>query len=87
MPKLARSFFHFHHDICVYSGNFVLPLIFNTFRDSTSYFWEQPIREFGPDQCIAYMEEMLDAVLTGDAVKSKAYLYRQMERYKEVISK
>ncbi|MEE1299320.1 MAG: GntR family transcriptional regulator, partial [Acutalibacteraceae bacterium] len=43
VPKLARSFFHFHHNLCVYSGNFVLPLIFNTFKESTAYFWEQPI--------------------------------------------
>ena len=40
VPKLARSFFHFHHNLCVYSGNFVLPLIFNTFKESTAYFWE-----------------------------------------------
>ena len=83
--KLARSFFHFHHDLCVYSGNFVLPLLFNTFKDSTSYFWEQPIRELGPDRCIEFMEAMLEAVLTGDARRSKAYLHGQLEMYKDLI--
>ena len=86
VPKLARSFFHFHHNLCVYSGNFVLPLIFNTFKDSTSYFWEQPIREFGPERCIEFMEAMLEAVLTGDAKQSKAYLHGQLELYRDVIA-
>ena len=86
VPKLARSFFHFHHNLCVYSGNFVLPLIFNTFKDSTSYFWEQPIREFGPERCIEFMEAMLEAVLTGDAKQSKAYLHAQLELYRDVIA-
>ena len=86
VPKLARSFFHYHHDFCVYSGNFVLPLIFNTFKESTSYFWEQPIREFGPDRCIEFMEAMLEAVLTGDAKRSKAYLRGQLVLYRDVIA-
>ena len=85
VPKLAKCFFGFHHDLCVYSGNFVLPLIFNTFKESTSYFWEQPIRELGPDRCLQFMEAMLDAVLTGDARKSKAYLHGQLDLYRDVI--
>ena len=86
VPKLARSFFHFHHNLCVYSGNFVLPLIFNTFKESTTYFWEQPIREFGPERCIEFMEAMLDAVMTRDAKRSKAYLRGQLELYRDVIA-
>lgn len=86
VPKLARSFFQYHHDFCVYSGNFVLPLIFNTFKESTSYFWEQPIRELGPDRCIEFMEAMLDAVLTGDAKRSKAYLRGQLVMYRDIIA-
>lgn len=86
VQKLARAFFHFHHDLCVYSGNFVLPLIFNTFKDSTSYFWEQPIKEFGPERCIEFMEAMLEAVLTGDAKRSKAYLRGQLVLYRDVIA-
>ncbi len=86
VPKLARSFFHFHHNLCVYSGNFVLPLIFNTFKESTAYFWEQPIREFGPERCIEFMEAMLDAVMTRDAKRSKAYLRGQLELYRDVIA-
>lgn len=86
VPKLARSFFHFHHNLCVYSGNFVLPLIFNTFKDSTSYFWEQPIREFGPERCIEFMEAMLETVLLRDAKRSKAYLRAQLEMYRDVIA-
>lgn len=86
VPKLAKAFFHYHHDICVYSGNFVLPLIFNTFKDSTSYFWEQPIREFGPDRCIEFMEAFYQTLLEKDARKSKAYLRGQLELYRDVIA-
>ncbi len=86
VPKLARAFFHFHHDLCVYSGNFVLPLLFNTFKESTSYFWEQPILEFGPERCLEFMQAMLDAVLTGDAKKSIAYLRGQLDLYRDVLA-
>lgn len=86
VPKLAMSFFDYHHDLCVYSGNFVLPLIFNTFKDSTSYFWEQPIKEYGPERCIEFMEAMHQTVLEKDARKSKAYLRGQLELYRDVIA-
>lgn len=84
---LAQKFFTFHHDVCFCSGNFVLPLLFNTFKSSTTYFWEQPIREFGVDKCMKYMQGMYDAIMTGDAEKSKAFLQNELETYKRELSK
>ncbi len=86
VPKLARSFFHYHHNICVYSGNFVLPLLFNTFKESTSYFWEAPIRVFGPERCVEFMEEMLEEIMSGDAERPIKYMKEQLALYREVIS-
>lgn len=86
VPKLARSFFHFHHNICVYSGNFVLPLIFNSFKESTSYFWETPIRVFGADRCIEMMEEVYRTIETGDADICVKYLRDQLDLFRDVIS-
>ncbi|MBQ1706927.1 MAG: hypothetical protein II033_04075, partial [Clostridia bacterium] len=54
--------------------------------ESTTYFWEQPIREFGPERCIEFMEAILDAVMTRDAKRSKAYLRGQLELYRDVIA-
>ena len=85
VPKLARAFFHYHHDLCVYSGNFVLPLIFNSFKESTSYFWEVPIRALGADRCVVYMEEMQEMVETRDADRCTDYLHRQLDMYRDVI--
>lgn len=84
---LAQKFFGFHHDICFCSGNFVLPLLFNTFRSSTTYFWEKPIREFGTDQCLSYLQGMFDAIMTGDAETAKDYLHDELEVYKKELAK
>ncbi len=82
---LAQYFFEFHHTLCVCSGNFVLPLLFNTFRESTTYFWEQPIREFGVEAVMRDLQEMYDAVMTGSSETSIAYFHHEMEVYRSML--
>lgn len=84
---LAQKFFRFHHDICFCSGNFVLPLLFNTFKSSTTYFWEAPIRDFGVETCMGYMQGMYDAIMQKDAEVSKKFLRDELDAYKQELAK
>ncbi len=86
VEELAHRYFHFHHDICVCSGNFVLPLLFNTFEQSTTYFWELPIREFGSDWCMEMMQGMYDAILTGESSKSIEFFRNEIRIYREELA-
>ena len=87
VETLAKMFFQFHHDICFCSGNFVLPMVFNSFRYSTSYFWEQPIRELGAERCVELLHGMMNAILTGDSEKSIAFFRQEMDIYIAELSK
>lgn len=85
--KLAMMYFDFHHDICICSGNFVLPLLFNTFRNSTTYFWEQPVRVLGVARSMEFMKGMYESILTGDAEESKRFFRSEMQYYKDLLQK
>ena len=72
---LAVSFFDFHHDICFVSGNFILPLLFNSFRVVTLSYWEYAIRFLGRDECIKLMTDLLSVIQARDAEKSLGFLH------------
>jgi GntR family transcriptional repressor for pyruvate dehydrogenase complex len=71
---LARSFFAFHHDICVCSGNFILALLFNTFDTITLAYWRIAIDKLGKKRCIELLEGMLKCITSRKAEDAKNYL-------------
>lgn len=79
--KLATSFFTFHHDICVLSGNFILPLLFNTFEYVTLAYWEKAISNLGRTKCIDLLEGFFGVIKKGDADQCKLYLQKEFEIY------
>lgn len=72
--SLAEAFFNFHHDICVCSGNFILPLLFNTFRFVTLAYWEEAIRKLGREKCLSFMHGLLEKIREKNADEASAYL-------------
>ena len=79
--SLALCFFDFHHDICFVSGNFILPLLFNSFRSVTLAYWEHAIRMLGKDVCIQLMKDLLDVLKQKDAKRSIDFLQEQFRMY------
>lgn len=77
VTELAISFFEFHHDICCCSGNFVLPLIFNTFKNVTIAYWEEAVRKLGARQCVQYEKMFLDVLKEQNAASSRAFLEKE----------
>lgn len=79
--SLAVSFFEFHHDICFVSGNFILPLLFNSFRVVTLAYWEHAIRLLGKDTCIKLMKDLLELIRKQDAEGAVAFLKEEFDMY------
>lgn len=78
---LSSAFFDFHHDICVCSGNFILPLIFNTFRDITLVYWQEAIKKLGRETCLSLLKDMLDTIRKKDAKASREYLQKEFDLF------
>ena len=78
---LAEKFFDFHHEICICSGNFILPLLFNTFRYATLTYWEIAVNHLGPQKCVDLMEEMYQVIMKKDAQKSVSYLFNELQMF------
>ena len=81
LRSLALCFFDFHHDICFASGNFILPLLFNSFRSVTITYWEHAIRLLGKDVCIQLMKDLLDVLKQKDAKRSVDFLQEQFRMF------
>lgn len=83
---LASAFFDFHHDICVASGNFILPLLFNTFEYVTLAYWEEAIHKLGKEKCISLMKGLFQTILQRDASASREYLEKEFTLFLNSIS-
>lgn len=84
--SLALCFFDFHHDICFVSGNFILPLLFNSFRTVTLTYWEHAIRFLGREKCIQLMKDLLEVLKEKNARKSTAFLKQELDMYLALVS-
>lgn len=80
---LAASFFDFHHDICILSGNFILPMLFNTFEYVTLIYWQFAIRYFGRTECIEILESFMRLMKTKDFARCHTYLKQELEVFLE----
>jgi len=79
--QLAKIFFRFHHQVCVSSGNFILPLLFNSFDYVTLTFWERAIRSLGASVCTELLHGMYDTLEQRDPEASKQYLLKEFEQF------
>lgn len=82
---LAKSFFRYHHDICAESGNFILPLMFNTFEYVTTIYWEQAIGVLGEAKCLDMEQSFYDLLSKKDAAGAKQYLSEEFRIYRENV--
>ena len=78
---LAVSFFDFHHDICFCSGNFILPLLFNSFRTVTLSYWEYAIRELGTERCLWLLTDLFKLLKPNNAEAAIAFLKEEFDLY------
>ena len=86
LHSLALCFFDFHHNICFVSGNFILPLLFNSFRTVTIAYWEHAIRFLGRDKCIQLMNDLLEVLKEKNAQKSLDFLKQEFDMYLVLVA-
>lgn len=79
--SLSSAFFDFHHDVCVCSGNFILPLIFNTFRDITLVYWQEAVKKLGRSRCLSLLKSMLKKIERKDAQACRKYLQKEFDLF------
>jgi len=61
--ELAQMIFDWHHAICLRSGNDILPLVLNAFKDVSVFFWETSLQIYGLERSLGHLETIL-ALLT-----------------------
>lgn len=63
---LAELVYRFHIYICTKSGNNMIPLIMNGFKDVSITFWRDWISRMGVDETIASLEGFAGCIAAGD---------------------
>lgn len=66
-PERAAAFvFEFHHELCVLSGNTLLPLIFYSFREPVISLWERYLRLHGVARLHKNTADLFDCIRRRD---------------------
>ena len=71
--------------ICVLSGNFILSMMFNSFRNVTLSYWQDAIRTLGAKKCIDLEAQFLDTLSGRNSEKSIAFLRQEFEFFRDQI--
>lgn len=67
LDALAEQIYQFHIYICVHSGNNMIPLIMNGFKDVSLVFWCDWIRMMGAEETLTSLERFARYIADGDA--------------------
>ena len=67
---LAEMIFLFHHELCVISGNVMLPLIFYSFKELATMLWERYFQLFGSGELYDNTSELFENLKNRDAEKA-----------------
>ncbi len=57
--ELAQMIFDWHHAICLRSGNDILPLVLNAFKEVSVFFWETSLQIYGLQRSMGHLESIL----------------------------
>ena len=58
----SESIFSFHHELCIISGNTMLPLIFYSFKELSTMLWERYFQLYGKDTLLSNTEELMQCL-------------------------
>ena len=61
--ELALMIFDWHHAICLRSGNDILPLVLNAFKDVSVFFWETSLQIYGLERSMGHLESILSLLI------------------------
>lgn len=78
--QAARIVFDFHHELCVISGNTLLPLIFYSFRAPVLALWERFFRLHGMETLQRITQEMYSFIERRDSRGAISVLTESIQR-------
>ncbi|MEG1633738.1 MAG: FCD domain-containing protein [Oscillospiraceae bacterium] len=81
--EAAEQVFEFHHELCMLSGNMLLPLTYYSFRQPGIKLWEMYCRRYGIQTMYKRKENLYAAILNRDLSRALELTHTQMS---EVLS-
>ena len=82
MP-MVNAIFLFHQYIFIHSGNAILPLVLNAFKNISDTFWKNSIRILGVQQSVDLLSYFTDCMARRDADEAVHYLNVGIDYYLE----
>jgi DNA-binding FadR family transcriptional regulator len=79
--ELALMIFDWHHAICLRSGNDILPLVLNAFKDVSVFFWETSLQIYGLEQSMGHLESILSLLIEGKGEEVVQYMSNGTDYY------
>lgn len=68
--EFAGCCFRFDHELCIISGNILLPLYYGSFREPCYNLWIRYYQLYGKEPLILYNEQLLVFIRSGDLKKA-----------------
>ena len=81
ISKMAFWMFKFHSELTIRSGNTILPLLTNAFRDLSLSVWENVIRIYGKEESVRHLERFIDYMSCGNGDGAVDYLQEGINFY------
>ena len=72
--QLAEIFYEFHHCICTSSGNIIIPLIMNAFREPALRMWANSTRALGAEESRNRINTLLKYITERDTEKAVQHI-------------
>ena len=79
--ELALMIFDWHHAICLRSGNDILPLVLNAFKDVSVFFWETSLQIYGLERSMGHLESILALLIERKGEEVVSYMSNGTDYY------
>ncbi len=84
--KLAAIYYEFHHCICTSSGNIIIPLIMNAFREPAVRMWTNSTRALGAEESRNRINTLLRYIMERDEVQAVRYIEWICNTSEEIVN-
>lgn len=84
--KIAEAHYFFHHEICVLSGNIIIPLIMNGFKDTAIRMWTNSIRVLGVGESNSRILTLLKYLKENNLEKAQNHIRWICESSNEIVN-
>lgn len=77
--RCAEAVFAFHHELAVFSGNMLLPLLYHSFKPESIHLWTISCRRTGCEALYEVKNRLYQALLAGDLEQAQLITNQSIE--------